>query len=45
MLLKNECIVLEGTVCQGKNTVPLHCPRAAYPYWREVWLEKVSEKA
>jgi len=45
MLLKNECIVLDGTVCEGRYTDPLHCPRAFSPYWREIWLEKVSEKA
>jgi hypothetical protein len=35
----NPCIVLEDVVCTGD----FHrvCPRAIYPYWREIWLEKV----
>ena len=36
---KNPCIVLEGVVCSGD----FHrvCPRSIYPYWREIWLERV----
>ena len=44
MLLKNECIVLDGANCEGRYTDPLNCPRASYPYYREVWLERVKEK-
>ena len=35
----NPCIILEDVVCTGD----FHrvCPRAIYPYWREIWLEKV----
>ncbi len=35
----NPCIVLEDVVCVGA----FHrvCPRSIYPYWREIWLEKV----
>ena len=38
--LKRPCIVLEGVTCRGEY----HrcCPRADYPYWREVWLERVE---
>jgi hypothetical protein len=43
-LLKNECIVLDGADCQGQYTNPLNCARASYPYWREIWLERVPEK-
>jgi predicted DNA-binding antitoxin AbrB/MazE fold protein len=37
--LRNPCIVLEGVVC----TADYHrlCPRGIYPYWREIWLERV----
>jgi hypothetical protein len=38
--MKNPCIVLENVVCEG--VFNLNCPRAITPYWREVWLEKVS---
>jgi len=39
MRLKNPCIVLEGVICTGDY----HrlCPRGTYPYWREIWLERV----
>lgn len=43
--LKNECLILDGADCDGKYTNPLNCPRAAYPYWREIWLERVSENS
>lgn len=38
--LRNPCIVLEGVVC----TADYHrlCPRGIYPYWREIWLERVE---
>ena len=37
--LKNPCIVLEDVICLGDY----HrlCPRGTYPYWREIWLERV----
>jgi hypothetical protein len=37
--LKNPCIVLEDVICIGD----FHrlCPRGTYPYWREIWLERV----
>jgi hypothetical protein len=38
--LKRPCIVLDGVTCRGEY----HrcCPRADYPYWREIWLERVK---
>jgi hypothetical protein len=45
MTLPNACIVLDGVVCSGhysKNR--MFCPRAVFPYWREVWLERTSER-
>jgi hypothetical protein len=37
--LKNPCIVLDEVIC----TSDYHrsCPRGIYPYWREIWLERV----
>jgi hypothetical protein len=37
---KNPCIVLEDVIC----TSDYHrlCPRSIYPYWREIWLERVE---
>jgi len=37
--LPKDCIVLDGVVCQG--IYHLFCPRAIYPYWREVWLRRI----
>jgi hypothetical protein len=37
---KNPCIILEDVIC----TSDYHrlCPRGIYPYWREIWLERVE---
>jgi hypothetical protein len=37
---KNPCIVLEDVVCTAKYH--RYCPRGIYPYWREIWLERVD---
>jgi len=44
MLLRNECLVLEGSDCLGRYSNPLFCPRFCYPYWREIWLERVANE-
>jgi hypothetical protein len=36
---KNPCIVLEAVTCTG--AYHRQCPRGIYPYWREIWLERV----
>ena len=44
--LKNSCLVLEGLpVCHGRYAPPLSCPRECFPYWREIWLERVDAGA
>jgi hypothetical protein len=41
--MKNEAVILEGVVCQARySNCRMFCPRAIYPYWREIWLERVS---
>jgi len=45
MELKNPCIVLEGIHCGGYFTKPLFCTKDAFPWWREIWLERVNDKA
>jgi hypothetical protein len=40
--MKFPCIVLEGVVC--KSDYHRLCPRAIYPYWRENWLKRATEK-
>jgi hypothetical protein len=39
LAMKTPCIVLADVVC----TADYHrsCPRSVYPYWREIWLERV----
>jgi hypothetical protein len=40
---KNECIVLEGSICTGDYAPGRwFCPRDSYPYWREAWLRRVD---
>ena len=39
--IKSDCIILEGVVCTGDYY--RFCTRAIYPYWREIWLERVDE--
>lgn len=42
MHLPGDCIVLEGVVCQGHlSRDRLFCPRSIYPFWREIWLERI----
>jgi len=42
--LKNESIILEGVFCKSRySNCRMFCPRAIYSYWREIWLERVSE--
>ena len=44
--MKTPCIILEGVVCQSRySDCRLFCPRNVYPYWREIWLERVTEVA
>jgi hypothetical protein len=43
MRMPNDCIVLEGVICSGcYSQYRLFCPRAIYPYWREIWLRRVE---
>jgi hypothetical protein len=41
--MKNPCIILENVVCKARySECRMFCPRELYPYWREIWLERVS---
>jgi hypothetical protein len=35
-----DCIILDEVVCQARYHS--FCPKEIYPYWREIWLERVS---
>jgi hypothetical protein len=41
--LKTSCIMLEDVICTGRYH--RYCPRGIYPYWREIWLERVAQPA
>jgi hypothetical protein len=44
--LKNDCVELEGIVCDGDRSVGRwFCAREIYPYWREAWLKRVPSAA
>jgi len=41
--LKNDCIMLEKVVCLAcYSKYRRFCPRSIYPYWREIWLQRVD---
>jgi hypothetical protein len=43
---KAPCVILEGAYCQGAYSERrMFCPRAIYPYWRDLWLERVDPPA
>lgn len=41
MKLSNDCIILHGVTCNGEYHQ--FCPRSEYIYWREIWLQRVSD--
>jgi len=44
--MKNPCIILESVVCQARySNCRMFCPRSIYPYWREIWLERIVSDA
>jgi hypothetical protein len=44
--MKTPCIMLASVFCQSRySKCRLLCPRSIPPYWREIWLERVSESA
>jgi hypothetical protein len=41
--LSSDAIVLKDVVCEARYAKCRKlCPRAIYPYWREIWLERVA---
>jgi hypothetical protein len=41
--IHRDCIVLEGVTCRGLSSRHrLFCPRGAYAFWREAWLERTE---
>lgn len=43
--MKNDSILLEGVWCRSRySECRMFCPRSIYTWWREIWLERVSEE-
>jgi hypothetical protein len=41
---KTDAIILKDAVCESRYAICRRfCPRAIYPYWREIWLERVPQ--
>jgi hypothetical protein len=41
--MKNPCIVLDTVTCQARySPCRMLCPKSMFPYWREIWLERVG---
>ncbi|MCU1251208.1 MAG: hypothetical protein JWQ49_4237, partial [Edaphobacter sp.] len=41
--LRNDCVMLENVVCLAcYSKYRRFCPRSIYPYWREIWLERIG---
>lgn len=39
--LPGDCIILDEVICAADYHQ--YCPRSIYPYWREIWLERVDQ--
>ena len=41
--MKSPCIILDSVVCQARYSgCRMFCPRSIYPYWQEIWLERIE---
>ena len=41
--LPNGCVILDGVFCSGeRSTHRLFCQRSIFPYWREIWLRRIT---
>ena len=44
--LRNPSLILEGVWCRARySDCRMFCPRSIYTWWREIWLERVSESS
>ena len=44
--MKTPCIVLDAVVCQARySEYRKLCPRSLYPFWREIWLDRVTSSS
>jgi hypothetical protein len=41
--MKTPCVILDSVICESRySECRLFCPRSIYPYWREIWLDRVE---
>jgi hypothetical protein len=41
--MKTPCVILDSVICESRySACRLFCPRSIYPYWREIWLERIG---
>ena len=41
---KSDALILNDVFCQARySKCRRFCPRSIYPYWREIWLERIGE--
>ena len=41
--MRNDCIILENVVCRSEcSPNRLFCPRSIFPFWREIWLRRIT---
>jgi len=46
LVMKSPCIALDNVVCQARySKCRMLCPKEMYPFWREVWLERVEPES
>ena len=44
--MKSACIILDSVICQARySSCRMFCPKSMYPYWREIWLERVAPES
>ncbi len=43
--LKTPAVILDGVWCQSRYSYcRMFCPRSIHSWWREIWLERISDK-
>lgn len=43
--LPSDCIILGDVTCKAEySSRRLFCPRALYPFWREIWLDRLHDE-
>ena len=41
--IKTPCVILDSVICQARySQCRMLCPKGMYPYWREIWLDRVD---